>query len=294
MPEGTYNNDLLRALNELPLQEQAVPLSGTEFEHILQRALESVPKTQIAPSTPVQKEGVFMIKHRFTALLIAAAVCLFAVGAAAAGYFLTPRQVAEHFDEPYLGEAFAGPDALMLNETQTDGDYSVTLLGLLNSTALERMWAENTPELSPEKTYAVIALTNADGSPLSDSAAFSSAGLLDYLVGPLIGGIDPRFCNPCMMNLSYSYAAIEGVHYILMDCDTIYPFADRPLYLMVQGGAFPNFSAYLYDESTGIISPNPDFEGLNVLFTLPIDAAYADTDRAEKLLQKWGVCIPET
>ena len=75
-----------------------------------------------------------MNRVKKTARLIAAAVALLAVSVSAAVVWLTPAQVAEELDNPALAAAFEGKDAIVLNETQTAGDYTVTLGGLVSHT----------------------------------------------------------------------------------------------------------------------------------------------------------------
>lgn len=39
--------------------------------------------------------------------------------------------------------------------------------------------------------------------------------------------------------------------------------------------------AYLYDENTGIITSNKEYEGMNLLFRLPIDESKADPQQTD-------------
>lgn len=65
-------------------------------------------------------------------LLAAAAVALLAVTVSAAVLWLTPAQVAVELNDPMLAEAFQSEAAVILNETQTVGDYTVTLMGMVS------------------------------------------------------------------------------------------------------------------------------------------------------------------
>ena len=73
--------------------------------------------------------------------------------------------------------------------------------------------------------------------------------------------------------------------YRLIECDNVEIFADRYLYLCVSNTTFYSVEAYSYNEETGEITPNPDFDGINVLFDLPLDSSKADPEKAEKFLQ---------
>lgn len=69
-------------------------------------------------------------------------------------------------------------------------------------------------------------------------------------------------------------------------CDNIEMFADRGLYIGVSDakGVLFDKDAYIYNAETGEMTENPDFEGVNVLFDLPIDVSKADPDAAAKYL----------
>lgn len=212
----------------------------------------------------------------------AGALCLCALGAAAAGFFLTPKEVADALDYDAVAAAFEGPDAVALNETQTDGDYTVTLLGMTKGKDLSDFELDGA---GAESTYVVTAIRRTDGEPVTLDD--------EFLVGPLIAGEDPIDCNPFMMDGGFSSMVKDGVLYRLFACDTVYPFADRTVYLMAQEGMLPDLSAYLYDAETGAITANPDTTGLNVLFTLPLDASYADPAKAQELLDEWRGVGPD-
>ena len=136
-----------------------------------------------------EKEQIIMPMNRVkkTALLIAAAVALLAVSVSAAVVWLTPAQVAEELDNPALAAAFEGKDAIVLNETQTAGDYTVTLGGLVSGTGLSR-WYEDAEET---RTYAVVSVSRTDGTPLTeDNYDISASGTVT--VTPLVAGYHPQ------------------------------------------------------------------------------------------------------
>ena len=87
------------------------------------------------------------------------------------------------------------------------------------------------------------------------------------------------------------YTDDMSICYEIVDMDNLEPFADHKIYLAVQnGGFFENDSegepAYVYDELTGEYSKNSRFQGVNALFTLPIDEAKADAKKAAKIIQE--------
>ena len=72
-----------------------------------------------------------------------------------------------------------------------------------------------------------------------------------------------------------------------MECGDVTAFADRNVWLAVTDEFSISNGTFLYDETTGNVSENPDARGVNVLFKLPLDAADADKTKAEELLKQW-------
>ena len=65
-------------------------------------------------------------------------------------------------------------------------------------------------------------------------------------------------------------------------------FADRGVYIGISEG-FAFGEAFSFNEETGEIKPNPGFNGVSILFDLPLDPALADPVKAQKLLDDfWG------
>ncbi len=87
------------------------------------------------------------------------------------------------------------------------------------------------------------------------------------------------------MNGGYSDFVKDGIMYRIVECDGLEIFADRGLYLGVISNPFYDIKAYDYDLETGEIIPNVDYEGVNILFDLPIDPLKGDFDKAENYLQ---------
>ena len=102
-----------------------------------------------------EQNKMSMNRTKKITLLAAAAVALLAVTVSAAVLWLTPAQVAEELNDPMLAEAFQSEAAVILNETQTVGDYTVTLGGLVSGTGLSR-WYEDAEET---RTYAVVSVS---------------------------------------------------------------------------------------------------------------------------------------
>ena len=66
-------------------------------------------------------------------------------------------------------------------------------------------------------------------------------------------------------------------------------FADRGIKIGITPGRAPDFEAFIFDEETGEITPNPEYNGVNILFDLPIDISLADPVKAQQYLDTlWG------
>lgn len=207
----------------------------------------------------------------------AAAVCT--LTAAAAYRLLSPSEAAKRVDNAVLSQAFEGEDAVLTGETRTDGNYSVTFMGAVsgkNSNISDNLYFLD-GELLDERTYAVVAISRTDGKPMGDEQLF---------VSPYIKGLDPLRYNIVTMKGGYRGFTENGVVYRIISCDNIEMFADRGLYIGVSDakGVFFDRDAYIYNAETGEIRSNPNFDGLNLLFDLPIDISKADPEAAAEYL----------
>lgn len=215
---------------------------------------------------------------RIPALIMSTAVVL-AIGSVstyAAWKYLTPEQVAEEVGDNRLKEAFLSSDAVMINETQTYGDYQVTLLGLVSGTDIAEFLT--TPDEDDEdQTYSVVAIERTDGTPMPETSS-DDYGRESFFVSPLIKGYDPVWYNCVTMNGGYTDHVENGILYRISECDNVEIFADHELYLCVVDSTFYDNKAYLYDEASGEIARNEAYTGLNALFSLPLDASKADPD----------------
>lgn len=72
------------------------------------------------------------------------------------------------------------------------------------------------------------------------------------------------------MSGAYGEMGEDGILYRLLECNNVENLADE-LYICVSDGVFYNARAYQYDETTGEISRNEAYEGLNALFVLSME-----------------------
>lgn len=221
------------------------------------------------------------------AMIAAAVVVAGSASAFAAWRYLTPEQVAQTAEDQKLAAAFQGEDAVAVNEVQEYGNYRITLLGIVSGKNLSQYegWDENGNVLD-DRTYVVTAIENVDGTPRPDTSE-EGYGEEPFFVSPLIEGLNPAIYNSVTMDGGYSEMVEDGIQYRIAECNNVEMFADRQVYLCVNDGNFYNNEAYLYDETSGSISRNEGYQGVNALFTLPLDRSKADKEAAEKYVKEF-------
>lgn len=213
------------------------------------------------------------------AIVTAITVSLGSVGAFAAWKYLSPDKVAEEMKENSLMEAFKGEDSININESQTFGDLTITLLGVTSGKNLSQKESFSFDGLDESKTYVVTALENADGTPIEVEKP------LEVSVYPLVKGLKPWQFDAFIGGAAAASMIENGIEYRITQCDTVEIFADRGLYISVMDG-IPCADAYQYNEETGEITRNVSYKGINALFNLPIDKSKADPEAAQKRLKE--------
>lgn len=198
----------------------------------------------------------------------------------AAWKYLTPSEVAsDMFENKYLAEAFKGENAIRMNEQRKGGGYVFTLLGITSGKELNGYLDESGQQLNESESYAVIAIENADGTPMPKECDISR-----FLITPLLGDQDPWQVNIYSFDGFATEIARDGISYRIISCNDLNMFADRGVFLAVCHDLSDLKEGYTVNKDDGIISENESFSGLNVIFKLPLDAAKADRERAEQVL----------
>ncbi|HHX12488.1 MAG TPA: hypothetical protein GX731_06665, partial [Clostridiales bacterium] len=256
------------------LRESLTQTDGPSYE------LNQSIKNQIEEHTIMHKNVRKLIP---IPLLVVILTLLMSFSVFAAWKLLGPDEVANELGDSSLAIAFQSEDAIVINETVASGGYSISFLGVVSGEDLSDF---KLPEHDTNKTYAIVAISKEDGSPMpaTNDDDYRS---IDFFVSPLIKGENPWLCNIVTMNHGgYTEQVMDGIMYRLIECDDVEIFADRGLYLCVSSTTFYSVEAYNYNEETGVITPNPEFDGVNVLFDLPLDPTKADPEKAEKHLQE--------
>lgn len=232
------------------------------------------------------KEDTDMKKKRSYKAAAAGIVCIGALSAVtvhAAMRFLTPDEAAEEMGYEEVADLFRGEGAIAVNETQNGKEYAFTLLGMTEGENLLSLDEEGNA-IEKDHFYAVMGISALDGSPLTKEEFWDSGE--GYFISPLIQGLEPWRYNIAAMDGGYAEIETDGVVYRMIDCDSIACFADREIYLCVLDKTLYEKDAYDYDEQSSVIAPNPEYEGTNLLFRLPIPEEKADPDKAAQYIEE--------
>jgi hypothetical protein len=215
-----------------------------------------------------------------------AAVCMMLVTATAfaAWQFLRPADVARQVDDTALAAAFDSDTAVNINQSAVSGDYIFTLLAVASGKDISSRAHYSNGNLQSDRTYAVLAVQKSDGSAMPDIAS-GEYGNISFFASPLVNGLKPWFVNAATLNGSFSDNVADGILYRIVECDNVAVFADRGLYFAVNTGPFFTNDAFRYDETTGVVTANPDYNGASVVFDLPMDVNLADGEKAAALIE---------
>jgi hypothetical protein len=138
-------------------------------------------------------------------------------------------------------------------------------------------------EIKRDRTYTLLAIQKADGSPMPGTQD-EGYGDPDFYASPYIKGLKPWQVNAHTMNGGYSSTVVDGIMYRILDYDEVTIFADKGVYLGVNIGSFYDSQAFLFDEKTGELKANADYDSASVVFELPLDKALANPQKAEEYL----------
>ena len=258
-----------------------------EAEETLNRSI----KKQIRENRNMEHNNNRKKKFVPSVVMISLMVLIMSVTVIGATRFLSSKQAAEKMGYDNVAAAFEGDEAIQIKETKEAGDYQISLLGITSNDELSNLLSPDTG-LETGSTYAVVAIAKKDGTPMPDVSS-DEYQKESFFVSPLIKGLNPSQYNIASMNGGYAEDVIDGIAYRIIQCDNIEVFADKGLYLSVNNGTLYNSNAYNYDETTGEISVNEDYNGINLLFDLPIDKDKADANKAavylKNLAAQWNM-----
>ena len=215
---------------------------------------------------------------------VAAAACLAllltSITVFAAIRLLSSSEVAHQFGDQGLTLAFEGDDAIHINETVYSGGYRFTLLSLVSGYAISdsALYAEG---LSNDRTYLVVAIEREDGSPMTDTM---DEAFQPFYISPYIRGYMPWQVNLHTLEGGQRETVIDGIRYRIIDMENIKVFAGHGIYIGVNAGWTFDQDALNFNADPWELMANPDFDGVSVVFELPINLSFADPVRAAEIL----------
>lgn len=227
------------------------------------------------------KEVTPMKKNTTKKYAAALASCLLALGAVsatvyAAFNYLNPDQITREWGEPTLADAFSGEDAIYINETQSYGGYDITLLGVTSGQNLTEYQYSNDSVLLADRSYVLFAIENENLEPDPYNP--------DFTIFPVVMGYDYETYSSMFEQASGAHSEKRGgTLYYMYECNNLELFADHDIYMCVSDD-LPSLSeySYIYNNASGTLTRNTQYEGLNALFSLPLDTAKANPSKAAK------------
>lgn len=249
----------------------------SEFENKLQEHGQSVKSHIILSPLDYEKEDLNMIKPKsFIKSFVAvfALISVLTTTALAAYNYLSADKIADIVGDKKLAEVFKGSD--VKTQTLSDGNYKATIMGITSGQNISEFKSSQW-DVVPDRTYVAVAIEKTDATPMTYDD--------ELLVTPLIQGLAPWRYNVYTMGGGRSAYIMDGVYYCIVEFDSIEAFADRQIYLAVIGNTFYDKNAYNYDEKTGLISPNKDYDKANILFEVNLDKSKADSKKAEEYIR---------
>lgn len=234
------------------------------------------------------KEGTRMKKKNMNQKKFATIVCSMAlvliigsISVYAAWKYLMPDQVIDEMSQQYeqsawefgdLKDAFSEENAVWINETQSYGGFDVTLLGVTSGENLTNYKYITDDTEQTDRTYILFAVEH-ESLTLESSRDFE--GYFDIF--PVVMGYDYEKYNGLFLSGSGGREfKKDGVLYYMFECNNLEKFADHDIYMCVTDDiGFTEYS-YLYDNDKNLLARNTEYEGLNALFSVPLDPAKAN------------------
>jgi len=275
--------DLISKLSEKQIDELLTYTPDFSKESLANIKTRSMEKINFTEESDLKKT-VIKRPMRFIAAA-AIALILLAATVFAAMQLLTAGEVADRLGNTTLSAAFESESAININETITSGDYIFTLLAVVSGEDItDHPIYDRTGEIQSDRTYAILAIQNVDGSPMTLP---SEAEYVPFMISPFIRGQQIWQVNAFALGGGSLTSVIDGIKYIIFDFTNITMFADRGIYLAANSGGFSMsalMDAFDFNEQTGEITVNPNFDGANVIFEIPFDISLADPMRAQRFL----------
>ncbi len=287
MWDGQYSDNA----SENRCSDMDTDLISDRVDMVYKRKKEHVTKNYFIS----KKERMSEMKNkRRLSIAAAAAICVLAVSTtvavAATVRYLSREEIIKEVKDPYAENAFKNGTTLDINQTVETGDYRFRVYSIATQ---EKLTENGLNEGLEGGTYVIVSIERIDGTSMLDDYHEKT-----FLVSPLIQGLEPWSYNIFSMGGSYTQKIKDGILYRIIKCDEIALFADRQIYLSILDDTFYQKDAYHYNEVDGTISREESYDGINLLFELPIDKSRADKEKAAQYLREleksWEKEIVET
>ena len=215
------------------------------------------------------------------AVAVAAVLALSSVSATAYAAWrrLSAGNVAEHVGEIKLAEFLASKEdeTGIAGQTQHVGGYIITFMGAVHGDEVyPYLSTTSTINSNIGGTYFFISIEREDGEPMPNNVT-------DFYLTPYISGMNPSEFNLHRVDGGTAKAFVQdGVRYYVIGMTKLSEkYADRTFYFAVKdtvNGSVNWKNSYFYDETTGEISRNEDYDGVNALFVFPVNPLLKNTD----------------
>ncbi len=186
---------------------------------------------------------------------------------------LSAKEVADYLGEKEIAEMFEGND--FEAKSATDGTFTVTLLGITTGTRLN---ATEGFECDETKSYAVVAISRNDGTPL-----YGTDGM-PIMLTPVVEGYRPD--TVFSLGSGANGYTHEGVLYYLFEYENLEIFSFRKVSIAAFEGFFPTADILTTDENGKIVYAE-GYNGFKGIFDLPMDKSKADKEAADTLLSNF-------
>ena len=253
------------------------------YKQMMDRVVPSAALIQKTKSK-MKKEKPIMIKRSFGTVAAAfAIIVLLTTTVFAAWHLLKPSEVVDKLENPTLSAAFDSETAVYINQSSTSGDYTFTLLAIVSGKDITDQPYFSNDELRSDRSYIVTAIQRADGAPMP---SIQEDGFAPFYISPYVNGQQPWMVNAHTLGGGAVETFVNGIVYRLVEFDNITMFAGRGVYIGISDGSFPNNQAFLVNGQTGELNVNPDYDGISILFNLPIDPSLANPEKAKAFLDE--------
>ena len=186
---------------------------------------------------------------------------------------LSPSDTALLMSRKELAEAFDKQKTDIV--TKTDGDYTVSLLGMVSGKQMDEFVPDSKADV--ERDYVAFAVQRIDGSPIE------SYDNPDICLSPLIEGMDPMRWGAAAFDNATEKIIKDGVLYCIAEWDDIQKFGYRKMYIAVMEDTFmPSRELFHFDDETGAISENKKYDKVNLLFEIEVGKEKIDRQAAEE------------